>query len=151
MWLSILLFAAAIIIYLIVHSHDNVPPDGRVLDGGRRFIMPRDSSGSSCAIQVSGHDALAYFVSQRVNVSAACRATEELQARSGTLWVTANNQVGQALEPAGATAYSKISGDTLICRLYSGNGVELVVWDSGGATYGSQLCTGFVSVGWKEG
>lgn len=109
--------------------------------------MAPSTTYSRCAIQVSGHDALAYFGSPRLDVAPACRATEELQANSGTLWIAADNAI--AYTPAGVP-FPSVNGYDQICQLDSGNGVTLYVWDTGSADYGTSLCDGFVAAGWHE-
>lgn len=107
--------------------------------------MPADPSGSSCALQLAGHDATVYFSSPTVQVQPACSNLIRINARDGELW----NESPLFVSGGRIVAPSDPADNQRVCRLRGGSATA-VVWDSGGAFYGEQVCEQLLAGTWTE-
>ena len=89
---------------------------------------------SECAYQADGHVALVVFRSNSIDISHTCSSFQQ----NDTDW-----------RPV--TLPSSFAGFLVICRMSAAGGAEkAVVYDTGLAMYGQQVCGQLTSAGWTQ-
>lgn len=125
------------------------PTSGTATTPPGYYTMPAEVGGSGCALQLAGHDATVYFSSTSVDVRPACADLIQTFAQQGLLWNESANFVSVA--PSGAAGPTDPADNQLVCHLQDGGAdAYVLVWDSGSADYGTQVCTSLLAGTWTQ-
>lgn len=144
-----------VVTYLVAHSHGSPAPAPAPApqpaaatspSSPYSYTLPADPAGSNCALRLWGHDATVLITSASYQVQAACDAEIKIGAHAGEVWDESPSFVvhyGHVVDPADA------ADSELVCDLVDQGGeAHAMVWDSGGADYGQQVCTSLLAGTW---
>jgi hypothetical protein len=88
-------------------------------------------------VLLSGHDAEVVFSSPSYEIEPMCTNWVAKQAAGGDLWIE-NGPI------------SNLDVSQVCALTVNGGAATAQVYDSGGAMYGQQACTGLLAAGWTE-
>ena len=134
MAMTAIAIAALLLAYFVQHR------------GSTAAFKPTASQLSSCAVRMTDHDATAYFASRSFSVQRSCTNLIQVFANAGELWSASPSYV---VVRAGVPYPSDPADDQTVCELQRGS-ERLVVWDSGGAMFGQQICEAYLASNWTQ-